>query len=107
MLPDLQSKFDWVFSHIVKFVTMGKVLIFVTKKVDAEEVAKKLVLRDLEIVLLHGDMLQQVEKIPKGEIKLNLRKETKRSLHFGQTNQFWLPQMWRVSRPEVNYSKMN
>ena len=39
---------------------MGKVLIFVTKKADAEDVSKKLALRDLETVLLHGDMHQQV-----------------------------------------------
>uniref|UniRef100_A0A914GXP2 Lipoyl synthase, mitochondrial n=1 Tax=Globodera rostochiensis TaxID=31243 RepID=A0A914GXP2_GLORO len=59
VLPGLQAKFDWLFAHIVKFITMGKVLVFVTKKMDAEEVAKKLRLRDIDIVLLHGDMLQQ------------------------------------------------
>ena len=37
---------------------MGKLLLFVTKKADAEEVAKKLKLRDIQLVLLHGDMLQ-------------------------------------------------
>jgi superfamily II DNA/RNA helicase len=52
---------------------VGKVLIFVTKvhilryvlsknvnlkKVEAEDVAKKLSLRDIELVLLHGDMHQ-------------------------------------------------
>lgn len=36
----------------------GKVLIFVTRKLDAEDVAKKLKLRDVDLVLLHGDMLQ-------------------------------------------------
>lgn len=29
-----------------------------TKKADAEDVAKKLKLRDVDLVLLHGDMLQ-------------------------------------------------
>ncbi|KIH67945.1 DEAD/DEAH box helicase [Ancylostoma duodenale] len=37
---------------------VGKVLIFVTKKVNAEDLAKKLRARDFELVLLHGDMLQ-------------------------------------------------
>ncbi|VDM75670.1 unnamed protein product [Strongylus vulgaris] len=37
---------------------MGKVLIFVTKKINAEDLAKKLRARDFELVLLHGDMLQ-------------------------------------------------
>ena len=54
---------------------MGKVLIFVTKKINAEDLAKKLRVclvfvsitctqilslqaRDFELVLLHGDMLQ-------------------------------------------------
>ena len=36
----------------------GKVLIFVTKKLDSEDVAKKLRQRDFKLVLLHGDMLQ-------------------------------------------------
>lgn len=37
----------------------GKLLIFVTKKADAEEVAKKLKLqKNIDLVLLHGDMLQ-------------------------------------------------
>ncbi|KAF7639549.1 hypothetical protein Mgra_00000879 [Meloidogyne graminicola] len=54
-----EMKFEWLFRNIVNFITMGKVLIFVTKKVDAEDVSKKLALRDLETVLLHGDMHQQ------------------------------------------------
>ena len=33
-------------------------LIFVTKKLDAEDVAKKLKLKDFEVILLHGDMLE-------------------------------------------------
>lgn len=60
VMQDLQAKYDWLFANIVKLITMGKVLIFVTKKVDAEEVAKKLRLRDIDMVLLHGDMLQTV-----------------------------------------------
>jgi len=58
VLSDLQAKFEWVYTRIIQFITMGKVLIFVTKKLDAEDVAKKLKLRDIDLVLLHGDMHQ-------------------------------------------------
>jgi ATP-dependent RNA helicase DDX42 len=58
VLPDAQAKFNWLSSRIVELCSMGKVLIFVTKKLDAEEIAKKLKLRDVNLVLLHGDMLQ-------------------------------------------------
>lgn len=59
VLDDLNAKFNWLFSNIVRLITMGKVLIFVTKKVEAEDVAKKLtVLRNIDCVLLHGDMHQ-------------------------------------------------
>lgn len=37
---------------------MGKVLIFVTKKVNAEDVACRLRAKDFKPILLHGDMLQ-------------------------------------------------
>jgi ATP-dependent RNA helicase DDX42 len=39
-------------------LSVGKVLVFVTKKTDAEIVAEKLRQRSFELVLLHGDMLQ-------------------------------------------------
>ncbi|KAL7075369.1 hypothetical protein ACQ4LE_005354 [Meloidogyne hapla] len=59
VLYNQEMKYEWLFRNIVNFITMGKVLIFVTKKADAEDVSKKLALRDLETVLLHGDMHQQ------------------------------------------------
>uniref|UniRef100_A0A915LS29 RNA helicase n=1 Tax=Meloidogyne javanica TaxID=6303 RepID=A0A915LS29_MELJA len=59
VLSNQEMKYEWLFRNIVNFITMGKVLIFVTKKADAEDVSKKLALRDLETVLLHGDMHQQ------------------------------------------------
>lgn len=37
---------------------MGKVLIFVTKKINAEDVANRLRAKDFKPILLHGDMLQ-------------------------------------------------
>ncbi|EGT53299.1 hypothetical protein CAEBREN_28318 [Caenorhabditis brenneri] len=51
-------KFQWLIRNLVEFASLGKVLVFVTKKLDAEDVAKKLKLKDFDIVLLHGDMLQ-------------------------------------------------
>ncbi|ETN68203.1 DEAD/DEAH box helicase [Necator americanus] len=58
VLPRQDTKWVWLTKRLVDFGTMGKVLIFVTKKVNAEDLAKKLRARDFELVLLHGDMLQ-------------------------------------------------
>ncbi|CAJ0597377.1 unnamed protein product [Cylicocyclus nassatus] len=58
VLPRQDSKWVWLTQRLVNFGTMGKVLIFVTKKINAEDLAKKLRGRDFELVLLHGDMLQ-------------------------------------------------
>ncbi|KAK5966904.1 ATP-dependent RNA helicase DDX42 [Trichostrongylus colubriformis] len=58
VLPRQDTKWVWLTERLVNFGTMGKVLIFVTKKVNAEDLAKKLKARDFDLVLLHGDMLQ-------------------------------------------------
>ncbi|WKY01721.1 hypothetical protein Q1695_015601 [Nippostrongylus brasiliensis] len=58
VLPRQDTKWVWLTERLVNFGTMGKVLIFVTKKVNAEDLAKKLRGRDFDLVLLHGDMLQ-------------------------------------------------
>ncbi|CAI2347556.1 unnamed protein product [Caenorhabditis sp. 36 PRJEB53466] len=58
IMPSQDVKFHWLIRNLVEFASLGKVLIFVTKKHDSEEVAKKLKLKDFDIVLLHGDMLQ-------------------------------------------------
>ncbi|XGW13831.1 hypothetical protein V3C99_000266 [Haemonchus contortus] len=58
VLPRQDTKWVWLTQRLVNFGTMGKVLIFVTKKINAEDLAKKLRARDFELVLLHGDMLQ-------------------------------------------------
>ncbi|CAD5215326.1 unnamed protein product [Bursaphelenchus okinawaensis] len=51
-------KWEWLMMNIVKFCTDGKVIIFVTRKLNAEVVAEKLKQQKIESVLLHGDMLQ-------------------------------------------------
>ncbi|CAI5446006.1 unnamed protein product [Caenorhabditis angaria] len=58
VLPNIEAKWNWLTQNLVNFASVGKVIIFVTKKLDSEEVARKLKLRDFDIVLLHGDMLQ-------------------------------------------------
>ena len=58
VLPSAQDKFNWLLSRYVKMCTEGKLLVFVTKKSDAEDLAKKMRQRDAELVLLHGDQHQ-------------------------------------------------
>ncbi|KAI1731777.1 DEAD/DEAH box helicase domain-containing protein [Ditylenchus destructor] len=55
---NVQEKWNWIYNNIIQFSSAGKVLVFVTKKIDAEDVAKKLKQRDIDVVLLHGDMFQ-------------------------------------------------
>jgi len=52
------SKWNWLTSNIVEFTATGSVLIFVTKKLNAEELYNNLKLREFEALLLHGDMDQ-------------------------------------------------
>ncbi|EEB17484.1 DEAD box ATP-dependent RNA helicase, putative [Pediculus humanus corporis] len=61
ILPNQAAKFMWLTSHIVEFLSNGSLLIFVTKKVNAEEVANNLKLKEFDVLLLHGDM-DQIER---------------------------------------------
>ncbi|CAH8456216.1 unnamed protein product [Dicrocoelium dendriticum] len=54
----LEQKWDWLTRHLVRLVTEGSVLIFVTRKTHSEEVARKLKMRDFKVLLIHGDMHQ-------------------------------------------------
>lgn len=51
-------KQNWLLAKLVEFLSHGTVLVFVTKKADAELVASTLQLREHDAVLLHGDMDQ-------------------------------------------------
>lgn len=51
-------KQNWLLCKLVEFLSQGTVLVFVTKKADAELVANQLQLKEFEAVLLHGDMDQ-------------------------------------------------
>lgn len=48
-------KWNWLLCKIVEILSEGSVLIFVTKKADAEQVFNNLILKEYDAVLLHGD----------------------------------------------------
>ncbi|XP_052901438.1 ATP-dependent RNA helicase DDX42 isoform X2 [Anopheles moucheti] len=58
ILSNVPSKWSWLLTNLVQMLSEGSVLIFVTKKVDAEQVANNLRLKENDVVLLHGDMDQ-------------------------------------------------
>lgn len=51
-------KWNWLLCRVVEFLSQGSILIFVTKKLEAEEVANKLKLKEFDCLLLHGDIEQ-------------------------------------------------
>ena len=51
-------KWNWLVGHLVQFMSTGSVLIFVTKKLNAEELNKNLLVKEFDCSLLHGDMSQ-------------------------------------------------
>ncbi|XP_013391796.1 ATP-dependent RNA helicase DDX42 isoform X2 [Lingula anatina] len=59
VLPPGGAKWVWLTSRLVEFMSVGSVLIFVTKKANSEELATNLKARDFKVGLLHGDMSQQ------------------------------------------------
>ncbi|XP_053870138.1 ATP-dependent RNA helicase DDX42 isoform X1 [Malaclemys terrapin pileata] len=58
ILPSGPSKWNWLTRHLVEFTSSGSVLLFVTKKANAEELANNLKQEDHNLGLLHGDMDQ-------------------------------------------------
>ncbi|KRZ11219.1 ATP-dependent RNA helicase DDX42 [Trichinella zimbabwensis] len=52
------TKWTWLLGNLVKFCSMGKVLIFISQKVHVEEIAENLKAKDFHVCILHGDMLQ-------------------------------------------------
>lgn len=58
VLPTPAEKWTWLLQRLVGFASEGSVLIFVTKKVNAEELTSNLKVKDFEVGLLHGDMDQ-------------------------------------------------
>ncbi|XP_070585126.1 ATP-dependent RNA helicase DDX42 isoform X2 [Erythrolamprus reginae] len=52
------NKWNWLTGHLVEFTSSGSVLLFVTKKANAEELANNLKQEGHSLGLLHGDMDQ-------------------------------------------------
>ncbi|XP_063815580.1 ATP-dependent RNA helicase DDX42 [Pseudophryne corroboree] len=52
------DKWNWVTRRLVEFTSAGSVVLFVTKKANAEELANNLRVEDHPLGLLHGDMDQ-------------------------------------------------
>ncbi|KAJ8665918.1 hypothetical protein QAD02_007580, partial [Eretmocerus hayati] len=55
---DPTAKWLWLNENIIEYLSAGSLLIFVTKKVNAEELANNLKLKEFRVLLLHGDMDQ-------------------------------------------------
>ncbi|CAH2302873.1 ATP-dependent RNA helicase DDX42 [Pelobates cultripes] len=58
ILPAGPDKWAWLTRRLVEFTSTGSVLLFVTKKANAEELAANLKVEDHQLGLLHGDMDQ-------------------------------------------------
>lgn len=54
-------KWNWLLSKLVELLSEGSVLIFATKKADADQLADSLVLKEYPCLLLHGD-IEQAER---------------------------------------------
>ncbi|XP_063712910.1 uncharacterized protein LOC134841057 [Symsagittifera roscoffensis] len=70
-----EERFKWLSSCIVSFLASGQVLVFSTRKADAEDLAAQLKRRDFDCVLLHGDMHQydrteMITKFKQGHCRL-------------------------------------
>jgi len=52
------QKWKWLLKHIVEFMSGGSVLIFVTKKLNSEELAKNMQEKGYQLGLIHGDFDQ-------------------------------------------------
>ncbi|KAK0165929.1 hypothetical protein PV328_004405 [Microctonus aethiopoides] len=55
------GKWSWLLHNIVEYLSCGSLLIFVTKKSNAEELANNIKLKEYDVLLLHGDM-DQIER---------------------------------------------
>ncbi|XP_068633390.1 ATP-dependent RNA helicase DDX42 [Battus philenor] len=53
-----EEKWPWLLKNLVEFLSAGSVIIFVTKKLEAEQTAANLGVQEYDALLLHGDMDQ-------------------------------------------------
>jgi ATP-dependent RNA helicase DDX42 len=56
-----EEKWDWLLGRLVELLSEGSILIFATKKLDAEKLAADLKLQENEVLLIHGD-IEQAER---------------------------------------------
>lgn len=75
VFDNVQNKWNWLLSKLVEFLSAGTVLIFVTKKIEAEQVAANLKVQEYDVVLLHGDIDQAernrvITKFKKREVEI-------------------------------------
>lgn len=68
-------KWNWLLCKLVEFLSQGSILIFVTKKADAELVSTNLKVQEYETLLLHGDIDQSernkvITKFKKREVDI-------------------------------------
>jgi ATP-dependent RNA helicase DDX42 len=61
LMENQQLKRDWLVNNLVEMLSAGSVLVFVTKKVDAEQLAADLKVKEFDCLLLHGD-IEQAER---------------------------------------------
>lgn len=73
---DAPQKWNWINLKLVEFQSAGNVLIFVTKKQNAEELAANLKVKGFEVLLLHGDMDQN----SRAQVLFDFKKQTIRIL---------------------------
>lgn len=72
IFSDQTQKFPWLLARLVRFTTEGSVLIFVTKKINSEELSISLKRNDFDVGLLHGDMNQ----LERNEIITSFKRQT-------------------------------
>lgn len=58
VLDEGAQKWEWLTSRLVEFTSAGSVLVFVTRKANAEELGTNLNAKGHECLLIHGDMGQ-------------------------------------------------
>lgn len=56
-----EHKWNWLMTRLVELLSEGSVLIFATKKLEAEKLAADIKLREFACLLLHGD-IEQAER---------------------------------------------
>lgn len=56
-----EHKWNWLLTRLVEMLSEGSILIFATKKLDAEKIAADLKLKEYECLMLHGD-IEQAER---------------------------------------------